>query len=143
MHRPFLCRSMSQIFLLCFSRSRPLPARPYDMVRHMADDKDFKIDPALVQLSQQRPREIFIQKGNPGYGIQMTSTCAANQPACWPIHTETEWTPLLYASIADEYAELQAGSTDCRKQIVGRISDLYGRGKSTIATALSAFRRST
>jgi hypothetical protein len=103
----------------------------------MADDKDFKIDPALVQLSQQRPREIFIQKGNPGYGIQMTSTCAANQPACWPIHTETEWTPMLYASIAVRYEELQSYLGYSYTQKLYYAGEPFGRSASTVKTALA------
>jgi hypothetical protein len=102
-----------------------------------------KIDPALVKLSQQYPRQIFIQKGDPSYGVQFTSTCAVDQPARWLIHSETKWTPMLRASIQQEYTTLQAsGDYRLDKQIVGRISDLYGRSRTTIKM-LTSFRRSS
>jgi hypothetical protein len=110
----------------------------------MADDK---IDPALVQLSRQYPRQIFIQKGAPSYGVQWTSTCT-DQPARWPIHTETQWTPMLRTAIAEEYAkqlQAQAGSTTryYQKEIVGRIGSLFGRERTTVTNVITTIRKST
>ncbi|MFY9836781.1 MAG: hypothetical protein WAK55_09975 [Xanthobacteraceae bacterium] len=107
----------------------------------MPDDKPV-IDPALVQLAREHPREVFIQKGSPGYGIQYTSTCE-DTPAVWPIHTQRQWTPMLYASMAARYATLKASTVPYRpKQIIGIIGDLYDRGRTQILEALSSIKRS-
>jgi hypothetical protein len=151
MHRPFLCRAMSQIFLLCFSRSRLLPARPYDMVRHMADE----IDRALVKLSRENPRDCFYQKGDPGHVIQWTSTCEAEQrenptaeimPARWPVHTETQWTPLLRASMVSEFHQLPRWVYTYQQRLY-YAGEPFGRKPSAVKEALketrSLFSKST
>jgi hypothetical protein len=97
------------------------------------------IDPALIQLSRQDPGRIFLHRG---YGIQWTSTCV-DMPARCPISGEQDWTQRLHALMTAEYERLESESTYCHKERVWHVSKLYGRGKSTIAAALSTFRRST
>jgi hypothetical protein len=112
----------------------------------MADDK---IDAALVKLARENPREIFVQKGDAGsFGIQWTSTCEAEQrenpaaeimPARWPIHTETQWTPMMRAGIAAEFSRLPhwVYTYEQRLQYAG---EPYGRGTSAVKTALKKVR---
>jgi hypothetical protein len=118
-------------------------------LQHGCDMTDDKIDPALVRLTSESTNYYltgFVQKGDPGYALIQTSTCKEGELARVRIYTETQWTPLLRASIAKEYArQLQAGSTarHYQKQIVGRIGDLYGRGRTTITDVITAIRKST
>jgi hypothetical protein len=112
-------------------------------MRHdfMADDE--KIDPALVKLAHDNPRQIFIQKGDPGYGIQWTSTCT-DTPARWPIHTETQWTPMLFDGIAARYEWLQANRPGYDyKQRLYYAGEPFGRREGTVKKAIPLFPKST
>jgi hypothetical protein len=104
----------------------------------MADE----IDPALVQLARENPRVCFYQKGDPGHVIQMTSTCT-DMPARWPVHTETEWTPMLYASIAAKYEWLQTHRAYSYTERLYYAGEPFGRRAGTVKKALSLFPKST
>ncbi len=101
----------------------------------MADD----IDPALIPLSRQFPDSVFIDRS--GVAVQWTSTCST-APRCSPISREQEWTPLLYQAIAVNYAQM-ADSTYSYKQKIGYCCDAFGRGATTVKTAIKLFPEST
>jgi hypothetical protein len=115
-----------------------LPCYPGASARHDATYMTGKIDLALVKLAREKPRECFHQKGDPGYVIQWTSTCT-DMPARWPVHTETQWTPMLYASIATEYERLQTHRSYSYTQRLYYAGEPFGRGGTTVKTALKAF----
>lgn len=104
----------------------------------MADDK---IDPALVKLAHDNPRDCFYQKGDPGHVIQWTSTCT-DMPARWPVHTETQWTPMLYAGIAAQYHRLPRWVYSYQQRL-HYAGEPYGRSEGTVKKALSLFPKST
>jgi hypothetical protein len=96
-----------------------------------------KIDPALVQLARQYPREIFMQDG---YAIQYTSTCT-DMPARWPVHTKRQWTPMLYASIAATF-DNRASWLRSYQQRLHDAGEPFGRGERTVEKAISLFPKS-
>jgi hypothetical protein len=103
---------------------------------------DVKIDRAAARMAQEHPRDCFQQKGDPDHVIVWTSTCT-NAPARWRVYTETEWTPMMRASIAAKFEWLQTHTAYDYKQRLYYPGEPYGRREGAVKIALSLFPKST